>query len=130
MSDQSFPKSEKLCSRKIISSLFDDEKGFYVRGYKVLLRFCKLPADVSAQIAFTAPKKIYRRAVQRNLVKRRLRECYRKDKQRLFDCLSTQGKQMAVMIVSLNKQIPPYQDVQQSMKEIINILIKRTSDDF
>ena len=127
MADQRFPKSEKLCSQKIIASLFDEAKSFYVKGYRVVWTFCSLPADVPAQIVFSAPKKIYRSAVKRNIVKRKMRETYRKDKQRLFDQLSSIDKQMAIMIVSLEKQIPSYLEVQNAMTEIINILVKNAS---
>ena len=90
--------------------------------------FCTLPADVPAQIAFSAPKKIYRSAVKRNLVKRKMREAYRKDKQRLFDKLSSIDKQMAIMIVSLDKQLPSYSEVQNAMTVMIDILVKNTSE--
>ena len=127
MADQRFPKSERLCSQKIIASLFDEAKIFYVKGYRVMWTFCALPADVPAQIAFSAPKKIYRSAVKRNLVKRKMREAYRKDKQRLFDKLSSIEKQMAIMIVSLDKQLPSYSEVQNAMTEMIDILVKNAS---
>ncbi|MFM1808198.1 MAG: ribonuclease protein component [Bacteroidota bacterium] len=65
-------KSDRLCSSTAIDSLFNEAAQFYVGGLKFLYR----PAE-KKQALFLAPKKFYKKAVDRNRAKRLLREAYR-----------------------------------------------------
>ena len=82
---QTFTKSERLCSKKILSELF--KKGspsvqtFYLFPFRVLY----IPHDPDhtgdlPAIVITVPKRGFKRAVDRNLIRRRVREAYRLNK--------------------------------------------------
>ncbi len=70
-----FKKSERLSSKKDIQELFNNGSSFYLYPFKVIT----LPADTSKlhQVLFSVPKRLFKRAVDRNLLKRRMREAYR-----------------------------------------------------
>ena len=93
-SSQALPRAFRLKRRALIRSLFDrsrDDVGTLAVGsirllYRVTSR-AELAADVPLQVAF-APGRAVRRAVDRNRVKRILREVYRVHQHALVDLLS------------------------------------------
>lgn len=125
MKGQSFPKSERLCSHNVISSLFVGGSGFYVKGCRVV--WINNISTVPIQIAFSVPKRSFKRAVDRNLIKRRLKEAYRKAKSPLTNQLALNNTPIAVMVIYIDKQIPSYAETQQAVAEIIDTLIKKTA---
>jgi ribonuclease P protein component len=72
-----FPKSERLSSKKLIDSLFANGKSIFLYPYRIKY----LPASQlevhSNQFLISVPKKLFKRAVDRNLIKRRVKEAYR-----------------------------------------------------
>jgi ribonuclease P protein component len=78
MTKVSFKKQERLSRKKLIQELFDKGSSFYLYPFKVLF----YPATDSEmhQILISVPKTIFKRAVDRNTIKRRIREGYRLNK--------------------------------------------------
>lgn len=123
MADETFHKDERLCSRKIISTLFEKGHRFYCSGYQVVWIESPLPEGIHAQVAFSVSKKRFKRAVARNTIKRRLREAYRKNKASLYNYLGEKGCCIAFMIIFCGEKIPEFSHVDRSIKEIIGKLI-------
>jgi ribonuclease P protein component len=76
-----FRKEERLCSRKHLDLLFKNGSSFLLYPFRISYLFVDAPANVQAQVVINVPKKRYKRAVDRNLLKRRIREAYRLNKQ-------------------------------------------------
>lgn len=78
--EHTFPKSEKLCGKTTIASLMEGGKW----GSSAHLRYCWLKRDSEEaqpnRLVISVPKKYFKRAVKRNLLKRRVREAYRLNK--------------------------------------------------
>src|SRR6188768_1623853 len=74
-----FRKEERLRKEKDIQELFDKGSSFYLFPFKVFI----LPNDdkESHQVLISVSKKNFKRAVDRNTIKRRMREAYRLQKQ-------------------------------------------------
>ncbi len=78
MGSFSFPKSERLYKKKDIQELFDKGSSFYLYPFKVIVQ---KPADLHInQVLFSVSKRNFKKAVDRNLIKRRMREAYRLNK--------------------------------------------------
>ncbi|WP_080055148.1 ribonuclease P protein component [Spirosoma aerolatum] len=123
---QTFPKSERLCSKKILGDLF--KKGsaavrtFYLFPFRVL--YLPQPESDSTSnvslpaIVITVPKRTFKRAVDRNLIRRRVREAYRLHKQ-LFQIENTStGSTTPAYIGFLYtaKQIISFEEIEKGMK--------------
>ncbi|MBB6238847.1 ribonuclease P protein component [Pedobacter sp. AK013] len=76
-----FRKEERLCSRKYLDLLFKNGSSFLLYPFRISYLFVDAPVHVQAQVVINVPKKRYKRAVDRNLLKRRIREAYRLNKQ-------------------------------------------------
>ncbi len=110
---QSFDKQEKLKSEKAISDLF--LKGRSVSQYPLRLFFDKyeLPENSKTKTAVSVSKRNFKKAVDRNLIKRLLREAYRINKSGLFN--NTNGE-YAFMILYIGKDIPDFDFINTKLK--------------
>lgn len=108
LSRKTFTKAERLRSRMLIGNLFS--KGDSVVEYPIRLVWRITPVDspYPAQMAVSVSKRRLRKAVDRNLVKRRMRECYRHNKAGLYHYLAENNMQITLLIIYLGAQIPPY----------------------
>lgn len=102
--DYCLGKENKLCSPKIIDDVF--ATGQHLKSYPFVLKFkeTKLPKDVSFQIVFSAPKRTFRKATERNRIKRLCKEAFRHHKHELEDFLTVQNKQLALFLVYTPKE--------------------------
>ncbi len=121
---EAFDKSERLCSTKVISSLFESGNIFYNSLFKVVWGRSPVTLPGPAQVAFSVSKKGFRLAVTRNLIKRRMREAYRKNKSALYDHLVSVNVQIVFVIILRGSTVPDYLTVEKSMKELLNKLIE------
>lgn len=91
-----FPKAEHLCSKKLIEQLFSRQNPS-LGVYPLRLTWLAAPARTAAppQVLITVPKRAFKRAVDRNRLKRLVREAYRLNKYRLIE--AENGHPVAVL---------------------------------
>lgn len=117
-----FNKEERLCSKKIIDELFAEGKSFVIFPLKIVFIISPVPGKFPAQTAFSVSKRIFKRAVHRNLIKRKIREAYRLNKHLLYEQLN--DVHVAVFVIFIGKNIPDFKQVEDAMKKGIERLIK------
>jgi ribonuclease P protein component len=76
-----------------------------------------------SQVAFSVSKKSFKRAVKRNLIKRRIKEAYSKNKHSLYEILANANKKIIFIIIYKGDLIPGYTSVEKSVNQIIEKLI-------
>ncbi|APQ17305.1 ribonuclease P protein component [Maribacter hydrothermalis] len=114
--DQSFGKKEKLKSKALITQLFDEGKGVSVYPLK-LIYLSTENNDKPLQTGVTVSKRNFKSAVDRNKIKRLLRESYRLNKALVFN--NTDAK-FAFLFLYLGKDMPSFIQLDQKMKQVLN----------
>lgn len=106
---QTLKKHERLKKRDDIQLLF--KKGDSIYEYPIKLYHYALPAENNSSpllFGVSVPKKRYKRAVDRNLIKRRIREAYRKHNLHLKELVKSKDKKLMIMPVYLGDEIKDY----------------------
>ena len=100
-----FRKEERLFKEKIIQELFDKGSSFYLYPFKVFFSPNRDHQYPHHQVLISVSKKNFKKAVDRNLIKRRIREGYRLNKNLLGD----QNKLVIAYIYSAKEILPSAQ---------------------
>jgi ribonuclease P protein component len=125
---ETFHKSERLCSRKAITFLFEEGNTFYTLLYKIVWSEASLSGKYPAQAAFSVSKKTFRKATERNLVRRRMRESYRRNKKALYDHLVSLNIRISFIIIFRENKIPDFRTIEKAMAEMIGRLCIAVSE--
>jgi ribonuclease P protein component len=118
-----FSKAERLCSKKLIERLFSGgNKSFPAFPLRVV--YMPLSADESeadVSILISVPKKRFKHAVDRNRVKRQVREAYRLNKHILLDALHAQETppKMVLAFIWLDNKLHDSREVAQKVKKLL-----------
>jgi ribonuclease P protein component len=110
-----FHKEERLSSQKIIGELFTSGESFLAYPLKVVFLKTELEFSYPIQAAFTVSKRNFKRAVKRNLLKRRMREAYRLHKTSLYAEITARNLQIAIMFVFVGKDVAEYPAIEKGM---------------
>jgi len=118
-----FTKEERLCNKKLIDELFHNGSSFLCYPFKVSWLAVDEPLQFPAQVLFSVSKKRFKRAVDRNLIKRRIREAYRLHKQQyLYTGLQDSEKKIVFSVGFIGKEISSYELIDKKMLKVLNEL--------
>ncbi len=121
-----FPKREHLKSKSVIDNLY--AKGSSVTAFPLRAVFLSSPAENStptATILISVAKRRFRHAVDRNLMKRRIREAYRLNKISFVEEIQKSGKQMAIAILYIDNRHSSTQFLQRKMQKLLSAIIEK-----
>jgi ribonuclease P protein component len=113
-----FKKEERLCSKKQFDKLFAEGTSFLVYPLKIVFAETEIDGKFPVKAAFSVSKRLFKRAVKRNLLKRRMREAYRLNKHGFY--LRCGDKKLTVIFIYVGREILSYQKIEQSMKKALN----------
>lgn len=71
----------------------------------------------------------FKKAVDRNRIKRLLRECFRKEKSALQSALLQGNKKALVFFLYVGKEMPDYSFISRKMKKVIQLLINNIDEE-
>lgn len=100
----SFGKEYKLCSHNQIDSLFKEGKKVKEFPLTVIYTYTEIEIPKSFQLLISVPKRLFKKAHDRNYIKRCIREVVRKNKQELETELETNNKKLIFAIVFTSKE--------------------------
>ncbi|MBS1747877.1 MAG: ribonuclease P protein component [Bacteroidetes bacterium] len=122
----SYNKSGKLKSKRQIDTVFKAGKSFKVFPIKVFYLIDE--GEKCLQCGVGVSSRFFKNAVDRNRIKRLLREAYRTEQQSLHDFLNNKQKQLNVFLLFIDKSLPEYPSMKTKMKICINRLIKEMNE--
>jgi len=126
LSDFSFSKKERITSRKILSSLFSEGKAIQVHPLRIIYQ--SAPAgNHPAAVAIAVPKRIFRKAADRNLLKRRIREAYRLNKPFFHSNLRKLDRGVNLVILYQHHQKVDYHSIHDALQQGLEILLQEIS---
>lgn len=122
-----FGRTEKLKSRKLIEELFAKGKSINVFPIRISYVFSNVQVDEKSllQVGVSVSKRNFKRAVDRNRIKRLLREAYRLQKKELIELLAEQKKKGFVFFIYADKQLPEYPMVFNTMTKCLSALKRK-----
>lgn len=120
MSDFSLTRAERMRGDKVISALFTEGRTGFVFPFKYYyLETEGATYDAPVAMLVSVPKRIFKRAVKRNLLKRRMREAYRIEKKSLADVCREKGKKLHIAFVYTSKEEIGFGRVHVSMRRVL-----------
>ena len=118
-----FTKIERLCSKKAIDDLFANGKSKTQFPFKLIYKPTEFESPFPVRAMFVVPKKKHKRANKRNIIKRRMREVYRLNKQILYDSLKSQ--KLDLMFICLSNEELEYPVIEKNMLQLLDALGKQ-----
>lgn len=117
-----FSKQERLCSEKAIDLLFNKGTSFFKHPLKMVWRFSA--ENEGYRVLFSIPKRNFPHAVDRNRIRRILKECYRLNKHLLHKLKQDEGCDLAFVYSA--KTMPEYKNAES----IIIFLLERLNQEY
>ena len=116
-------KEDRLRSQKIIGEMFSSGESFLCYPLKIVFQKTEFLEKNQVQAAFTVSKRNFKRAVKRNLLKRRMREAYRLNRSGFCEVLSEKNIQLAIMFVYIAKDVSEYEIIEKAMNSALKKII-------
>ncbi|RXJ52410.1 ribonuclease P protein component [Gelidibacter gilvus] len=122
--DQSYKKIEKLKGEKLIEKLFSEGKSVVAYPLRLVYLKTNFDAPVKIKAGVSVSKRNFKKAVDRNRIKRLMREAYRLNKSNYFNNIPDQ---YAFMILYIGKTKTDFETVTKKMNTLMDAFLKQQS---
>ncbi len=125
MMKNTLPKEERLNSKKIIDRLFaGSAKSFSIYPLRIVYSSIEESA-IPVSILISVSKKRFRKAVDRNRIKRQIREAYRKQKHELWKMAEERNIHLIVSFIYTADGLISSRELEERMKTLLARLIEK-----
>ncbi len=121
MEGKGFTKSERIVSKKLIDEIFSGKSSLSKVAFPlriVLMQRQRPEGEAAAQILISVSKRHFKHAVDRNRVKRQLREAYRQNRDLFINRIPT-GQQLCLVFIWLSDRLVPTEIVSSRMRHLL-----------
>ena len=119
---QTFTKAERLCSKVVIDRVFETGRTLSVPMFKLFwLKAPQQEQPYPLQIVISVPKRNFKKAVDRNLLKRRIREAYRKNKAGWYEQLRPGA--YSLLLIYTGRQRADYKAIEEKIMQLMERFI-------
>jgi len=125
MTDFKFPKSERLTNKKKFEKLF--ESGQTIKAFPLKIVYIleeETEGSPKTQFAFTVPKRSFKKAVDRNYIKRRMKEAFRLHKHEIPENIDLEKKNLYGIFIYINRGKQEFHAIEKAMVKGLSKLFK------
>lgn len=119
-------QQERLKSKKLIEKLYEEGKSIKVFPLRMVYKQTEHTSKFPVQVGVSVPKRNFKSAVDRNRIKRLLRETYRKEKHTVYDAVN---QPYVFMISYIAKDEWTYADIERKMQKLLTLFVAETTKD-
>jgi ribonuclease P protein component len=123
MQPNRFKKNERLRSQKVIGALFAQGQVVIKYPFRAVFLVSANNGFPPAEVMMSVSKKRFKRANQRHLIRRRMKEAYRLQKSKLYISLNQMNIHLAVALIYLPKEESDYLTIYKNMGKLFDKLI-------
>ena len=127
MSEYSFKKGERLSGKKTISSLFQSGRSVVSYPVRILYEIAET-GPYPAAVAISVPKKSFKKAVDRNFLKRRIREAYRLYKPEFYSGIKREDMGLHLVILYQPREITDFRTIQEGVKLGLDKILQQITE--
>ena len=126
MSQQQFPKHERLHENKAIAMLFEQGNSFFIYPFKIFTRESQSAEKPTLRLLISVSKKRFKRAVLRNRIKRLTREGWRQNKHALLSVCTAKESTIDVALIYTATQLHSFGEIQKK----ITVILRRITEQY
>ena len=119
-----FNKSERLTNKVTINKLFEKGQSVVISPFRLLWTENNNSKYSIAQTLISVPKRNISLATKRNVIKRRMNEAFRLNKEKLYAELNERNKQINIAIIYQKQEIQTYKIIEQKINLLLSRLIE------
>jgi ribonuclease P protein component len=119
-----FNKSEILRSKKQIDELFERGKPSLAHPVKMIYMTVDTQQPFPAQALFVVPKRAFKKAHDRNRLRRRMKESYRLQKHLLYEALNASNKRLALAFIYVSGKEEGFEVISEKIGKLLEKLRK------
>ncbi|OYT10350.1 MAG: ribonuclease P protein component [Bacteroidetes bacterium 4572_112] len=126
--NQGLTKAERINSNLTIEDIFRNGNSVFSYPYRLVWIENKLDEDIiPSEILLSVGKKRFKKAVDRNAIKRLIRESYRINKNVIWEYCKENNLKLQMGIVYVGKEISDFDSHNKAMKKLIEKLLNSIS---
>lgn len=127
---KTFPKEEHLCGRTAIEMLFTNGNSSFLFPYRAMWHIVEREKTTpNVRILFSVSKRKFKLAVDRNRVKRQMREIYRTNKSTLLDTLEENDSHLEIAVQYIHNKPLPFHELEKKMGTLLSTIAKIIASD-
>jgi ribonuclease P protein component len=122
------PKNERLSGLINIEKLFTEGNSFIVYPLRVVFRFCELTSESPVQILAGVSKKRFKKATDRNKIKRQIKEAYRQNKETIVNFFTTKNECVLIAFFYVADVLPEKKIIEDKMKIALTRITEKSTE--
>ena len=122
-----FKKEERLYGHAALENVYSKGKHLHNNNFKILYIEVPQSEQPSCRVVFSVPKRSFKKAVDRNRIKRQMREVYRQHKHLLYKHLTAKQKHIHIYIIYGAKQIVSFDELSQNLIQALQLLANKVN---
>jgi ribonuclease P protein component len=124
MAGFTFRDTERLKKKKLIDQLFANGMSFYSHPFKIIWLITETGQPSAAQVLISVSRRVMKRAVDRNRVKRQVRELYRHQKSMIYEYLAEKQRSALIGIIYTGSELLPFPVAKEKINQVMVRLLK------